>query len=149
MAHPQGLRNPFRDLGPEMAVLLAELDLTGDAGTFVASCASVSRGTGANIPLASPPSPPTARGLAAGPVADQAARAGGLLIEEFTNRELEILGLLARRLSNKKIAAQLYISPATVKRHNANIFDKMQVRVRREAVVRAESLGMLARVRHA
>ena len=67
------------------------------------------------------------------------------LVEPLSDRELEVLGLLARRLSNKEIASRLFISPATVKRHNTNIFEKLQVARRREAVDKALALGILGR----
>jgi LuxR family maltose regulon positive regulatory protein len=63
--------------------------------------------------------------------------------ESFTERELDVLSLLAQRLSNKEVGERLGISPATVKRHNANIFEKLQVSGgRREAVAKAQSLGV-------
>lgn len=61
----------------------------------------------------------------------------------LTMRELEILDRLRRRLSNREIADELFISPFTVKRHNSNIFDKLGVGGRREAVRRAVDLGLL------
>ncbi len=53
------------------------------------------------------------------------------------------LGMLAMRLSNKEIAGQLHVSPATVKRHAESIYDKLGVRGRREAVAKAMELGIL------
>ncbi len=66
-------------------------------------------------------------------------------MEEFlTDRELEILALLAQRYRNKEIAARLYISPVTVKRHASNIYQKLQVSNRRQAVAKATELGILS-----
>jgi len=65
------------------------------------------------------------------------------MIEPLTNRELEILMLLARRLSNKEIAQELVISPLTVKRHNINIYQKLNANNRREAVIAAAHLGIV------
>ena len=65
------------------------------------------------------------------------------LTEPLTNRELEILTLLAQRLSNKEIAQELVISPLTVKRHNINIYQKLNANNRREAVVAASNLGLV------
>ncbi len=62
----------------------------------------------------------------------------------ITNRELDILSLLSKRRSNQEIADQLYISYSTVKRHNANIYQKLEVSNRRQAVSRALSLGILS-----
>jgi LuxR family maltose regulon positive regulatory protein len=66
------------------------------------------------------------------------------LIEPLSERELEVLELLARRLTYKEIAAQLYISPGTVSQHVVRIYGKLQVHNRRQAVTRARALGCLA-----
>ena len=55
-------------------------------------------------------------------------------METLTERETEVLVLAARGLSNEQIARQLHLAPATVKRHLANIYLKMEVRSRSEAV---------------
>jgi LuxR family maltose regulon positive regulatory protein len=65
------------------------------------------------------------------------------LVEPLTPRELEVLALLARHLTNKEIAAELVISPVTVKTHTLNIYRKLDVRKRREAVERAQELNLL------
>ena len=58
-------------------------------------------------------------------------------VEALTEREIEVLGLLAQHYSNKEIGAQLVITLATVKRHTTNIFGKLEARNRRDAVARA------------
>jgi LuxR family maltose regulon positive regulatory protein len=58
-------------------------------------------------------------------------------------RELEILRLIAQGLSNDAISARLFLAVSTVKGHNRNIFDKLQVQRRTEAVARARELGLL------
>lgn len=58
-------------------------------------------------------------------------------------RELEVIALLAEGLTNRKIAEQLYISPGTVKRHTINIYNKLRVNNRTQAVTRARTLGLL------
>ena len=65
------------------------------------------------------------------------------LIESPSNRELEVLQLIAAGLSNREIAHELYIAIGTVKRHINNIYGKLQVHRRTEAVARARSLGLL------
>lgn len=67
----------------------------------------------------------------------------GRLIEPLSQRELEVLGLIAEGLSNAEIARRLYISLSTVKGHTTNIFGKLGVRNRTGAVTRARSLGLL------
>jgi len=62
----------------------------------------------------------------------------------LTNRELDIISLLAKRLSNKEIANELYISAGTVKRHTINIYQKLGVNKRREAVNKALKLNLLS-----
>lgn len=66
-----------------------------------------------------------------------------VLIEPLTYREQEVLDLLARRLSAKEIAQQLVISDRTVKRHAANIYQKLGVNSRQQAVTAAAALGLL------
>jgi LuxR family maltose regulon positive regulatory protein len=66
------------------------------------------------------------------------------LLEPLSERELEILALLGARDSNKEIATQLFIASSTVKRHTLNIYRKLEVNDRREAVIRARELGLLS-----
>ena len=65
------------------------------------------------------------------------------LPEPLTERELEVLELLAGRYTNKEIARQLIVSHHTVRNHTASIYDKLQVSGRRAAVARAHDLGLL------
>ena len=64
-------------------------------------------------------------------------------VEQLTKRETEVLRLLARGDSNQKIAAQLCLSTSTVKSHLRNIFSKLAVKNRTEAVRRARDMGIL------
>jgi LuxR family maltose regulon positive regulatory protein len=66
-----------------------------------------------------------------------------VLVDPLSERELEILRLIADGLLNKEIAQQLIISQATVKRHVANIYGKLGVHHRTEAVARARELNLL------
>ncbi|HVT97411.1 MAG TPA: LuxR C-terminal-related transcriptional regulator [Acidobacteriaceae bacterium] len=77
---------------------------------------------------------------AAGPFTPDAARQQSLGI---TARELEILTLVARGLSNREIGAQLFVSENTVKTHCARAFDKLGVVRRTQAVQRGKELGLL------
>jgi LuxR family maltose regulon positive regulatory protein len=72
------------------------------------------------------------------PAAGEAPQPGIL-----SERELEVLHLMATGCSNKEIADELVIAIGTAKRHTANIFDKLDVRNRTEAVARARQLGLL------
>ena len=66
------------------------------------------------------------------------------MLEPLTEREQEILLLLSRGMTNKDIALQLYLSQGTVKAHNHNIFSKLGVSTRTQALLRAQELGLLA-----
>jgi DNA-binding NarL/FixJ family response regulator len=61
---------------------------------------------------------------------------------ELTDREREILELIAQGRSNAAITGRLVLSPKTVRNHVSNIFSKLQVRDRAEAIVRAREAGM-------
>jgi LuxR family maltose regulon positive regulatory protein len=65
------------------------------------------------------------------------------LIEPLSERELEVLRLIADGLSNAEIAAQLVIAHGTVKRHTNNIYGKLGVQSRTQAVARSRDLGLL------
>lgn len=65
------------------------------------------------------------------------------LVEPLTERELEVLRLIAQGLSNREIAERLFLALSTVKGHARILFDKLQVQRRTEAVARARDLGLL------
>jgi len=65
-------------------------------------------------------------------------------VDHLTGREVEVLKLAARGMSNRNIAAQLGIGPRTVKHHLMNIFDKMSVGSRTEAVLKALRHGWIS-----
>ena len=62
---------------------------------------------------------------------------------KVSDREFEVLTLLAEGRSNKEIARQLDVSPNTVKTHVASLFDKLEAKRRTEAISRARELGMI------
>lgn len=72
------------------------------------------------------------------PVTPAAVATAGL-----SARELEVLNLLARSLSNREIATELYISENTVKNHVSNVLSKLEARTRVEAVTSALSAGLI------
>jgi LuxR family maltose regulon positive regulatory protein len=125
---PGGLLRFFVDFGPPMQRLLVELErqtsLTDPYLTQVLAAFPATTGpVGTAVP--------SRRGADAGTV------------DALTWREIEVLKLLDGRLSNKEIARALHISSETVKKHTGNIYQKLQVGSRREAVSRAHGLGLL------
>ena len=122
LAKPGGFVRLYVDLGPEMAGLLRRLQNREPIAEFVASILKAFA---------------DASNLAA------ESKGNRQLIEPLTVREAEILELLANRYSNKEIAAELVISPATVNRHTINLYKKLSVHSRREAVLAARALGLI------
>jgi LuxR family transcriptional regulator, maltose regulon positive regulatory protein len=64
-------------------------------------------------------------------------------VEALSQRELEVLRLIAQGLSNQEIAERLFLAVVTVKAHNQKIFGKLNVQRRTEAVARARELRLL------
>ncbi|HEX6551657.1 MAG TPA: LuxR C-terminal-related transcriptional regulator [Ktedonobacteraceae bacterium] len=85
--------------------------------------------------------------VAMNPQAAQAVSMEKLLrqegIEPLTDRELHILRLLDKDLTNKEIARELVVTPGTVKVHTTNVYRKLSVNNRRAAVTLAKALGLL------
>ena len=65
------------------------------------------------------------------------------LVEELSARELEVLAFVAAGLPNQEIARKLVVMVGTVKKHVHNIFGKLQVSSRTQAVARPRELGIL------
>jgi LuxR family maltose regulon positive regulatory protein len=65
------------------------------------------------------------------------------LAEPLSDRELEVLHIMAMGKTNREIARQLFIAPGTVKAHTASIYRKLDVTNRTEAVARARQIGIL------
>lgn len=122
LAHPGGFIRLYVDLGPEMASLLRRLQ---NRQPFVEYIAAILNAFG------------DAPNLAA------ESEGNRQLTEPLTGREAEILDLLAKRYSNKEIAAKLFISPTTVKRYTINIYKKLNVHSRSQAVETARALGLI------
>ena len=75
--------------------------------------------------------------LSSAPAAEQG------LLDPLSDRELEVLRLFAQGLTNQEVADRLIISLGTVKAHSSNIYRKLDVRNRAEAIVRAGELKLL------
>jgi LuxR family maltose regulon positive regulatory protein len=67
------------------------------------------------------------------------------MIEPLSPRELEVLQLIAEGLSNQEIANRLFLSLSTVKVHTRNIYGKLDVHSRTQAIARSQGLGLLPR----
>jgi NarL family two-component system response regulator LiaR len=78
------------------------------------------------------------------PPLDGAALERTLAQYRITQREYEVLQLIARGLSNQEIAAQMFVSLNTVKTHTSNLFSKLDAQRRTQAVERARALGLIA-----
>jgi len=74
---------------------------------------------------------------------DSAPSPNQMLAEPLTKRELEVLRLIATGLTNHQVAEELVISVGTVKKHNSNIFGKLNVKTRMQAGVRARELSLI------
>ena len=139
LAEPGGFIRPFLDLGPRMVELLDHLLSQGVAPAYIAQilAAFQTKDEGQRTKTQDPSS-------VVRPLSPLAAHATGVSVEPLTNRELEVLELLARRLTNKEIAAELVVSPATIRTHSYNIYQKLHVHGRRQAVSKARELGILS-----
>ncbi len=115
LGKPGGFIRKFVDLGPSMNHLLIRLKRQEGASNYV------------NQILAAFP-----------PATRQTTR-----IETLTERELQVLRLLATELSTQEIAAELVVSLSTYRTHTKRIYSKLDVHRRAEAVTRAQALGLL------
>lgn len=129
LARPGGFIRVFVDLGPPMRTMLLRLPGSDSTAETVRRI------------LAAFPEPQ--KKISAGNDASRSRAANARLVEPLTERELEVLMLLRGRLSNKEIAQTLVLSPLTVKRYTVNIYEKLGVNKRRDAVIEAEALGIL------
>lgn len=126
LAHPRRFVRSFVDLGASMRELLVRLANKGFARKYLLYIIDA-------FPdfIVAPAHPQDIR---------KAVKQSTL-----TARELEVLSLLSKRYSDKEIASHLVISSQTVRRHTANIYSKLGVKNRREAVLLAHKRGILHR----
>jgi LuxR family maltose regulon positive regulatory protein len=135
LAEPGGFIRLFADLDPRMDDLLKELIKQNVAVGYIKRILDAFKedehralqGESDHLTAQSPPSSTQP------------------LVEPLTNRELEILDLVTQRLSTKEIAAKLFISSLTVKKHLSNIYGKLNVSNRQQAGEKAQALGILTK----
>ena len=132
LARPGGFIFPFIEAGPTMAGMLERL-LESDEADFIRRVLSACSKRPVAAPATAAPAPETAPQLAAGSAAP----------DSLTNRELDVLELLAERLQNKEIASRLCVSTHTVNYHLKSVYAKLGVGNRRQAVSRAHEMGIL------
>lgn len=127
LAEPRGFVRTFIDLDAPMAGLLRAFATQRGTSTYLR-----------RLLAAFTPAPDRAQHQA---LTAHYAKLYG--ITPLTPREIELLGLIRQRLSINEIAAILIISPNTVKKHANNIYTKLGVRNRREALAKAQDLSLL------
>jgi LuxR family transcriptional regulator, maltose regulon positive regulatory protein len=132
LAAPGGALRLLVDCGPGMIGLLQKLQAAGVAPRYIQQVLAI---------FDSPTVSTTA--LIPSRDAKGGADAPEIYAETLTNREIDVLILLAERLSDKEIAARLVLSPETVKKHTAHIYRKLGVDNRRAAAAYARRLGLL------
>ena len=125
LAEPSGFIRLFIDEGLPMAQLLSKAAANGRMPDYIGKLLAVCEAEGlmSETPSSAPPVQP--------------------LIEPLSQRELEILRLIAQGLSNQEISERLFLALDTVKGHNRKIFGKLQAERRTEAVARAHELDLL------
>ncbi len=121
LAEPEGYARTFTDEGPVMETLLSAAGRRGLAPAYVARLR--------NAPGRAPAEP----------------QLSDALVDPLSERELDVLRLLASELNGPEIARHLVVSLNTVRTHTKNIYAKLGVGSRRAAVRRAEQLGLLRR----
>ncbi len=133
LARPTGFIFPFIEHSPPMADLLKRLLKQNVAVDYVGMLLAAFRDVEAE---------PVPDALESESVTISSARPQPL-VEPLTNRELDVLELLTQRLQNKEIADKLFISVETVKGHLKNIYQKLNVSKRRDAVEKGKKIGIL------
>ncbi len=137
LAAPEGYIRRFIDEGPALWALLRAVDAATVAGAsgylalLLAAIAAEPGGTSSSGPRLPVPSQPTPK------------PASAELVEPLTERELEVLRLIAAGQSNAQVAQTLVIALSTVKTHTNTIFGKLAVTSRTLAIARARDLHLL------
>jgi LuxR family maltose regulon positive regulatory protein len=126
---PAGYRRLFLDEGAPMADLLVVAEQGADAAV---------KGFATELLHATPRTTPAGRPRTPGP-----STAPGATEQGLSERELEVLRLLATELTGPEIARRLFVSVNTLRTHTKHIFTKLDVNTRRGAVRRAAAAGLL------
>ncbi len=126
LAEPEGFFQVFVDEGPTMAHLLVEALRQGFYPNYVQKLLAAFPDI-KNEPITAAKSPTSDSDL----------------IEPLSEREIDVLHLIAKGMSNAEIANQLYLSRNTVKAHTRNIYGKLGVNNRTQAGARARALGLI------
>jgi LuxR family maltose regulon positive regulatory protein len=127
LAEPHGFIRTFVDEGPSMARLLyaaLSREITPDYVRRLLGAFPTTEQEGTRPPIPQAP--------------------GDGLIEPLSEREIEVLHLIAEGLTNSEIASRLVLSPHTVKVHIRNIYGKINVHNRAQAIAKARELGLLS-----
>jgi len=133
LAAPEGYVRVFLDEGEEMVKELRELTELGELKGYVEGLLAA-----ASHPTSHPP------GSVGSPSCLSSARPVSSLAEPLSDRELEVLRLVAAGRSNHEVAQVLIVSPNTVKTHLKNIYAKLGAHSRTQALARARELGLLS-----
>jgi LuxR family maltose regulon positive regulatory protein len=124
LALGSGFVRIFVDEGPLMARVVAAAAARGIMPAATRALVGAFEASGLNAGSATGPAQP--------------------LVDALSERELEVLRLVAEGYSNREISERLFLALSTVKGHNRVIFDKLHVQRRTEAVARARALGLLS-----
>jgi LuxR family maltose regulon positive regulatory protein len=136
LAEPEGFIRTFVDEGPLIASLLGQLHRKSVAVDYtaqiLAAFETTRQGTGDDADADIRPQ-----------TTQTTLDPSSALVEPLSERELEVLQLVAEGLTNREIASRLFLTLNTVKAHTRNIYGKLGVRSRTQAVARARALGVL------
>lgn len=127
LARPEGASQRFINQGASLLPYLRQLETSEQTGWFIQTIIAHIEGRPTH-----PPSPPQNIRLPVQP-----------LIEPLSEREIEVLALMADGKTNQQIANQLFLTLNTIKVHSRNIYGKLDVHNRVQAVNQARTLGLL------